>query len=132
MLLRFLVHWLTLALALFLVSLIPILGISFDGRRSLIEASLVLILLNTFIKPILIFFTLPLVLLSLGLFLLVINAILLYWLPDLVHGFHVPSFTSAFFAALLLSLITGLFSGWERSSRTTTRTASGRGEVIDV
>lgn len=131
MLIRLVWHWLILALGLYLITLIKPLGISFDSTEDLAWAALVLILVNTFIKPILIFISLPLVLLTLGLFLLIINAIILYTLPDFVHGFHVPSFTSAFFGSLLLSLITGFFSGWEkRSRRTNNGTRSGK--VIDI
>jgi putative membrane protein len=75
-----------------------------------------LCLINTFLKPVLILFTLPLVLVTLGLFVLIINAVILKLLPHLVHGFHVPGFASAFFGALLLSLITGVFSGWEKTA----------------
>src|SRR5258708_29198095 len=104
MLMRFVWHWLTLALALYLITLIKPLGISFDTAQDLAWAALILILVNTFVKPILVLISLPLVLLTLGLFLLIINAIILYTLPGFVHGFHVPSFTSAFFGSLLLSL----------------------------
>jgi putative membrane protein len=114
MLSRLIWHWLVLAFGLYLLTLITPLGITFNADSDLFWAALVLILANTFIKPVLIFFTLPLVLLSLGLFLLVINAIILKIIPHLVHGFHVPSFTSAFFGAILLSIITGIFTGWEK------------------
>jgi putative membrane protein len=130
MLLRLFYHWLTLIAALYLIALIKPLGISFDTGWDLALAAFILILANTFIKPILILVTLPLVLLTLGLFLLIINAIILYWIPDLVPGFHVHSFISAFFSSIFLSLITGLFSGWERRTR---RVSSDRsGKVIDI
>ena len=98
MLMRLIWHWLILALGLYLVTLYQAVG----HYRSIVREdlalgrALILILVNAFIKPILIFISLPLVLLTLGLFLLIINAIILYTLPDFVHGFHVPSFTSAF------------------------------------
>ena len=114
MLMRFVWHCLVLAGGLYLLTLIRPLGITFDTGADLAWAAVVLCLANTFIKPILIFFTLPLVLFTLGLFLLVINALILDLLPDFVHGFHVPGFASAFFGALLLSLITAIFGGWER------------------
>ncbi|HEY0256350.1 MAG TPA: phage holin family protein, partial [Candidatus Methylacidiphilales bacterium] len=127
-------HWLILAFGLYLLTLIKPLGISFDTLEDLGWAALILILVNTFIKPILIFISLPLVLLTLGLFLFIINAIILYTLPDFVHGFHVPSFTSAFFGSLLLSLITGIFSGVEKRSarRMDAVTPSDSGKVIDI
>jgi putative membrane protein len=132
MLLRLFYHWITLILALFFISLIKPLGISYDSKWDLVIAAFILILANTFLKPILILFTLPLVLLTLGLFLLIINAIILYWIPDLVPGFHVPSFTSAFFGSILLSLITGLFSRWERRTRRVEAPATRRDKVIDI
>src|SRR5271170_1407448 len=112
MIMRLLGHWAILVLGLYLITLIT--PISFDAPKDLAWAALVLILVNTFIKPILILISLPLVLLSLGLFLLIINAIILYTLPHFVHGFHVPGFTSAFFGSLLLSLITGIFTRSEK------------------
>ena len=133
--LRLFWHWLTLVLGLYLISLIHPLGISYDRRADLLWAALVLFIANTIIKPLLILFTLPLVLLTLGLFMLVINGLLLYWLPHFVHGFHVPSFTSAFFGALIMSFITGLFTGWEkRRKRRVVRTgpAAKQGDVIDI
>jgi len=133
MLKRLVWHWAVLALGLYLITLIKPLGISFDSTSDLVWAALILILLNTIIKPILILISLPLVLLSLGLFLLIINAIILDWLPHFVRGFHVPSFTAAFFGSLLLSLITGCFSGYEK--RITVRRVNHRpppGKVIDI
>jgi putative membrane protein len=112
MLIRLFWHWAILVVGLYLITLIT--PITFDAPKDLAWAALVLILVNTFIKPLLILISLPLVLLTLGLFLLIINAIILYTLPHFVTGFHVPSFLSAFFGSLLLSLITGFFTGYEK------------------
>src|SRR5476649_1830638 len=112
MFLRLIWHWAILVFGLYLITLIT--PISFDAPKDLAWAALVLILVNTFIKPLLILISLPLVLLSLGLFLLIINAIILYTLPHFVSGFHVPGFFSAFLGSLLLSLITGFFTGYEK------------------
>jgi putative membrane protein len=131
MFLRLLWHWAILVIGLYLITLIT--PISFDAPKDLAWAALVLILVNTFIKPILILFTLPLVLLSLGLFLLIINALILYTLPHFVPGFHVPGFFSAFFGSLLLSLITGFFTGYERRISVRRMDANTRsGKVIDI
>jgi putative membrane protein len=128
---RFLMHWLILTFGLYLTTLIT--PISFDAPKDLVWAALLLIIANAIIKPLLILFTLPLVLLSLGLFLLVINALILYTVPHFVTGFHVPGFWSAFFGALLLSIITGLFTGYEKTTvrRVDTRPRS-EGKVIDI
>ena len=131
MLIRLFMHWAILVFGLYLITFIT--PISFDAPKDLAWAALALILVNTFIKPILILISLPLVLLSLGLFLLIINGIILYTLPDFVPGFHVPNFLSAFFGSLLLSLITGLFTGYEKREsvrRVDVNTRSNK--VIDI
>jgi putative membrane protein len=135
MLVRLFCHWVILVFGLFVVTLIT--PISYDAPKDLAWAAAVLILVNTIVKPILILISLPLVVLSLGLFLLIINAIILYTVPHFVPGFHVPSFFSAFFGSILLSLITGLFTGYEK--RVTVRRVNaggsrpvGSGKVIDI
>jgi putative membrane protein len=133
MLRRLLWHWLVLAFGLYLLTVITPLGITADTNLDLALAAIVLIVANTFLKPILIFFTLPLVLVSLGLFVLVINAVILLLLPHLVYGFHVPGFWSAFFGSIILSLITALFSGWDRHDARPRQVATPRrGDVIDI
>src|SRR5471032_2090235 len=134
MVMRLIVHCAILVFGLYLITLIT--PISFDAPKDLAWAALVLILVNTFIKPILILISLPLVLLTLGLFLLIINAIILYTLPHFVPGFHVPGFFSAFFGSVLLSLITGFFTGYEK--RVSVRRVdpnirnAASGKVIDI
>jgi putative membrane protein len=101
--LRFLLRVLLLAVALFAVAhVVP--GIKFENYLSLALAALVLGLANALLRPILIFFTLPLVLLTLGLFIIVINAGLLYFAAWVVPGFHVEGFGWALLASLLLSI----------------------------
>jgi putative membrane protein len=107
MLMRWIWHWAILVLGLFVVTAIT--PISYDTPKDLAWAALVLILANTFIRPILVLISLPLVLLSLGFFLLVINAIILELLPHFVHGFHVPGFFSALIGSVILSVITTVF-----------------------
>ena len=97
------------ALAVLLTSLI-IPGIRVDGILSLVAATLVLAFFNAFLRPILIFFTLPLTILSLGSFVLVINAILLILVSRLIPGFHVSGFWAAFFGTILISLISGFLN----------------------
>jgi putative membrane protein len=128
---RFLLHWATLALGLFVVTKIT--PITYSSPWDLVWAALVLIFFNTIIKPVLILITLPAVLLSLGLFVLLINALLLYWVPVFVHGFQVPGFGWAFVGSIILSLITWAFTGVEKRTvqrRVVTRADSGK--VIDI
>ena len=131
MVMRLLWHWAILVFGLYLITLIT--PISFDAPKDLAWAALLLIVVNTFIKPILILISLPLVLLTLGLFLLIINALILYTLPHFVPGFHVPGFLSAFFGSVLLSLITGFFTGYEKRVSVRRVDVNARsGKIIDI
>ncbi|RIJ41915.1 phage holin family protein [Pontibacter oryzae] len=76
-------------------------GVAIDGFLTAIILALVLAVLNAIVRPILIFLTIPVTVLTLGLFLLVINALMILMADALVAGFDV----SGFFAALLFSLV---------------------------
>jgi putative membrane protein len=128
MLIRLFCHWAILVFGLYVVTLIT--PIHADSVHDLLWAALVLIVANTILKPILILISLPLVILSLGLFLLIINAVILYTVPHFVPGFHVPGFLSAFFGSVLLSLITGLFTGYEKRA-TVRRVNTGNRRAVD-
>jgi len=105
----FITRWLLSALGLALTAwLVP--GIEVHNGTTLFIAALVLGLLNAIVKPLLILFTLPLTILTLGLFLLVINAILFLLAAHLVPGFEVHGFWPAFWGALVLSLISLVLS----------------------
>ncbi|MDR3113488.1 MAG: phage holin family protein [Endomicrobium sp.] len=82
----------------------------------LAAAAFVLTLLNAVVKPILIFCTLPINILTLGLFILVINALLMYWTSKIVDGFYIKSFMSAFWGALVFSLFSVLLSSNNRQA----------------
>lgn len=103
---EFLQRWLITTVAV-LVAAHLVDDIEYRGVTALIVASLLLGVLNAIARPILMLLSLPLVILSLGLFLLVINAALLYFVGWLVDGFDVKSFWGAFFGALIIS-ITGV------------------------
>ena len=92
------------ATALFLTTLL-VPGLHLERLSTAIWAALVWGLVNTLIRPILSFFTIPLQLLTLGIFTLIINAFMLLLTAKLVPGFSINSFASAFLGALVLSLI---------------------------
>ena len=93
-----------LALGLMFVGwVIP--GITISNFVTALIAAAVIALINVFIKPVLIFLTLPINILTLGLFILVINAVLFLFVAYLVPGVSVDGFWSAFLGALLLSII---------------------------
>ena len=101
---KFLLRLFVMMASMGLVSLMAP-GITFDGLMALFLAALVVGLANAVLRPLLIFFTLPLVLLTLGLFILVINALLLMLAAWAVPGFHLSGFGTAFFASLLISIV---------------------------
>jgi putative membrane protein len=107
----FLVHWGITALSLWVASHL-FNGIKFTNTASLIVSALLLGFANAVVKPLLVILTLPLTLLTFGLFLLVINALMILLVSSLVKGFRVSGFWTAFFAAIfiaLLSLVIGAF-----------------------
>lgn len=75
-----------------------------DGIKTSIIVAAVLGLLNMFVKPILIFFTFPITIVSLGLFLLVINALIILICSNIVDGFHVTGFWTALWFSIILSI----------------------------
>ncbi|XZF15140.1 phage holin family protein [Chitinophagaceae bacterium MMS25-I14] len=81
-------------------------GIHVHNFTTAIVVAVVLALLNAFLKPLLVLLTIPVTIVTLGLFLLVINAVIVLICAELVHGFRVDGF----FYALLFSLVISLFS----------------------
>jgi len=81
-----------------------------EGFLAALVAAFLLGIVNTIIKPILVLLTLPLTVLTLGLFLLVINGLMLWLVSALVRGFHVSGFWGAVFGSILISLVSWLLS----------------------
>lgn len=101
----FLLHWGVLVLALWLASQL-LRGVRFESRGALLMAALLLGFANAYVKPVVIFLTLPFTLITFGLFLAVINALMVMLVAWLVRGFRV----SGFWPALWVSLWVSLFS----------------------
>jgi putative membrane protein len=102
---RWLIHGVSLVVVVNIIS-----GIRVDSWQTMAIAALVLGLLNAFLRPILLLFTLPINVLTLGLFTLFINAGLFSLASWLVTGFSVAGFWNAFFGALAFSIISGLLN----------------------
>lgn len=92
-------------------------GITVASFTTSVLVAVVLALLNTFIKPLLIFFTFPVTILTLGLFLLVINAIIIILCSEIVGGFHVDSFWTALLFSIILSLSQSLMNGLTKEKK---------------
>ena len=100
-------RWLIITVAILLASFfVP--GIKVDTLSTAIIAACVLGLINVFIRPIVVLLTLPLSILTLGLFYFFINAFLLKLVAYFVSGFEVRSFFAAFFGSLIISVVTWL------------------------
>ena len=100
----FLKRWAITTLAV-LVAANVVKGISYDHWTGLLVATLLLGFLTAFLRPLLMFLSLPLLILTLGLFTLIINAALLYFVGWLVKTFHVASFGAAFLGGVVISLV---------------------------
>lgn len=92
--------------AYFAARLLP--GVTISDAKTAILVAIVLALLNAFLKPVLVALTLPVTILTLGLFLLIINALIVFLAARLVPGFHVHGWLTAILFSLLVSLITYL------------------------
>ena len=100
---KLIVRWLLLAAALLLVAhLYP--GVSLTGFGAAMVAALVLGLFNALLRPLLVMLTLPVTLITLGLFLFVINALLFWAAASVLTGFNVTGFGAALIGSLLYSL----------------------------
>ncbi len=90
-------------------------GIQVDSVTTAVIAAVVLALINTIVRPVIVLLTLPISMLTLGLFLLVINAAMLYLAAWLVNGFDVGGYWDALIASLIISVVVALLSGLIKS-----------------
>jgi len=102
---QLILRWLISALALLALPYVMS-GIEVKSFYIALIVAVVLGLINAVVRPILILLTLPVTVLTLGLFILVINALLFWFVASFVDGFQVSGFWAAFFGAILYSLIT--------------------------
>jgi len=111
----FLIRWLVTTAAVWVAA--PIAGIHYDSGGSLIAAALILGIINAFVRPVILFLSLPFIILTLGVGILIVNALLLMFVANLVHGFHVDSFGQAFFGAILISIVSWILSAFIRTEQ---------------
>jgi putative membrane protein len=112
---HFVFRWAITTVAVMVASSI-IHGIRYDSVASLIGAALLLGIFNAFLRPILLILSAPLILLTLGLFILVVNGLMLLIVPSIVIGFHVDTFASAFWGAIVISIVSWILSAFFRGS----------------
>lgn len=83
-------------------------GVHIDSIVTAVVVALVLALLNTFIKPLLIILTIPITIVTLGLFLIVINVLIIKWTASLVNGFDVDNWLWALLFSLVISIVSSI------------------------
>ena len=113
--LQLLVRWLVLALGVTLATKL-VDGITCDSTPTLIVVVLLLSFFNAILKPLLVLFTLPFIVLTLGVGVVVINALLFLFVGRLVDGFHVAGFWPAVWGALVVSVTNLVLSGFTRGT----------------
>ena len=140
---RFLGSWAINTLAVMIAARILHNHITYDDKlANLLVASLLLGILNAFVRPILMFIALPLLIFTLGLFTFVINALLLYFVGYLLNPyFHVDFFRYAFLGALIISVVSAALNVLTGNARVSVhkqpppnppKDSGGGGPVIDV
>jgi putative membrane protein len=141
---KFLASWAINTLAVGLAGLIMHKHIHYEKPVYLLAASLLLGILNAVLKPVIMFLALPLLVFTLGLFMFVINALLLYFVGFLLHPyFSVDTFWSAFWGALIISVVSVVLNSLTGAGRARIEIrrgnrpppdsgAGGSGPVIDV
>src|SRR5205809_7623621 len=112
---HFVFRWAVTTIAVMVASSI-IHGIRYDTVAALIGASLLLGILKAFVRPFLLILSAPLILVTLGFFILVLNGLLLLVVPCVVVGFHVDCSWSVFSGSLVISLVCWLLSAFFRRS----------------
>ncbi len=134
----FVIRWLVTTVAVFIASsLVP--GIHCEGLGCLLGASLLLGIVNAFLRPLVLLLSLPFILITLGFGILIVNALMLKLVGGIVPCFQVENFHSAFFGGLLISIVSWLLSAFFRDSKGRVQIITHhsqmkqvRGRVIDV
>ena len=114
---KFLIRLLITAAVAYGLSMILTPHVIIDSYVTALIFSLVLAFLNAILKPILILLTLPITILTLGIFLLVINVLMIMLAGKMVNGIHIDGFLWAFIFGLLLSLLSSMLSNLEKRTR---------------
>jgi putative membrane protein len=107
-------RWLITAFAVFVAA--PIVGMEYSSIGCLLGAALLLGIINAFVRPILLLLSFPLILITLGLFIFIINALMLKFVSEIVPCFKVHGFWSAVFGAIIISFVSWLLSAFFRGS----------------
>ena len=106
----FIIHLIINMVAILIISYLFPRMIRVDGFLAALVAAFLLGIINTILRPILVFLTFPITMVTLGLFLLVINGLMLWLVSALVRGFHVSGFWGAVLGSILISIVSWILS----------------------
>jgi len=109
----FLIRWLVTTASVWVAA--PLAGLRYDHASCLVGAALILGIINAFVRPVILLLSLPFIILTLGIGILIVNALLLMFVSKLVPCFHVGSFGHAFFGAILISIVSWILSAFLRT-----------------
>src|ERR1043166_7220610 len=112
---HFVFRWMITTIAVMITPAL-VKGVRYDTMGALLGAGLLLGILNAFVRPVLLILSAPVILITLGLFILVLNGLLLFLVPSIVAGFHVDSFWSACWGAIVISFVSWVLSAFFRGS----------------
>ena len=109
----FLIRWIVTTFAVAVASKLP--GIHTEGWMPLVCMALFLGVINAFVRPVLLLLSLPFIVVTLGLFILIVNTLTFWLAGGLVPGFYVDGFWNAFFGSIVVSVVSWALSGFVRS-----------------
>jgi len=115
---RFLLRWFVCGLGLWIAAGFLGGSISFDSASAIIIAGLVLAIINVFIRPVIIIFSLPAILFTLGLFMVIVNGLTVYIASKVYTPLHITNFWAAVFAGIIIGLVNYLVSAILEETRT--------------
>jgi putative membrane protein len=112
---EFLLRWFVTTLSVLGATwMIP--GLSCDTTGALLGGALLLGIINALVRPVLLLLSLPFIIVTMGFFILVINALLILFVSKVIPGFHVAGFWTALFAGIVIGLISWILSSFFRAS----------------
>ena len=101
---KFIIRWAIMTIAIMIVANM-VSGIAYDSLGALVKAALLMGILNMIVRPILIVLTLPLTILTMGIFLFILNGILLYFVGSVIDGIYVETLSTAILGSILISIV---------------------------
>ena len=126
----FLIRWFCTTIAVAVA--VKLTDMHVEGWGSLIAASLFLGIINAFIRPVLLLLSLPFILVTLGFFILVVNALMLWLAGSIVPGFHVDGFWNAFLGSIVVSLVSWVLSAFFKDSEGHYQILTHHGQIKQV